>query len=186
MKEEAALEAIPRILNRTMLRRVIGTTMRLDNEDQDDLGDIIIGSQIPPYVVRTIDCPMNQDQLAQYAHIHGSLSRGFKVCGRTYSINDRATSMGGRLDMGVHRRMRHAAFSVGFEYLLQATKAHGEGSLAQDIKEWRELPGCGVMWPVDCMRRDEKSPSIPRDRASIARFLTNTTPKFSTLLAIVQ
>ncbi|KAI1936668.1 hypothetical protein LOZ57_006735 [Ophidiomyces ophidiicola] len=70
----AAFVVLPHILSKIQLHHIMGLQMDLD----DSCGMITIGAQIPVYRTRTIDCVMNNIQLAEYVKLHSTLVRNLK------------------------------------------------------------------------------------------------------------
>jgi superfamily II DNA/RNA helicase len=178
---EASLIALPRILNKIQLRRMMGASMEtLDGET------VVIGAQIPPYVIRTIEVKMTPLQMAQYVKFHTSLVGKLRKPPAQEMSQEQIHEVGGRFDMKTYRRLRHLAFSLSLEHLAQSTSATREGNLARDIAGWRGKPGGGLIWYLSRVIRDSATPWIPQSREWICEYFVNTTPKFSPLAQIVK
>ncbi|KAI2078870.1 hypothetical protein LOZ36_006788 [Ophidiomyces ophidiicola] len=79
----AAFVVLPHILSKSQLHHIMGLQMDLD----DSCGVIIIGAQIPVYRTRTIDCVMNNIQLAEYVKLHSTLATTSLNSGGSAAVN---------------------------------------------------------------------------------------------------
>ena len=181
MSAEASLASLPRIMRKLQLRRVKGAKMDIGNGNT-----IIIGANIPSYSIKTIEVPMTPIQLARYEAIHTDLVKDLRSNSSQPKSAEEEREVGGRFNMQIYRRLRHASLSVALEYLHRATRVKKEGNLAVDIAEWRGKPGGGLAWFLSRVIQDPAIPHFPLDREWIAKYLCNVTPKFPTFVAILN
>lgn len=148
---------------------------------------IVIGAEIPPYRIKTIEVVMSTVQQKKYVDIHKSLTGNLRRGGAVVVTDQQAEDMGGCYDMRVYRRLRHASFAFGLENLYRSTATKREGNLARDIAKWKATPGGDLMWLLSrIMQRKISSSSIPQERSFIAKSMIDISPKFPTLLAIAN
>jgi len=158
---------LPLILSLIQLRRVKG-------QEIDVLGKtVVIGSDIPPYRVTTIELEMSLEEYRRYLHIHERLSNSLGGGG---AEGDVATpDSEGHINMAAHRLLSHASVHPGLDRFRKNKKA----STAK-VVTWNERRDYGYAFFHRLTRLDECAPPY-RERVGAALSISGNSVKLQWL-----
>lgn len=169
---DTAVCLMPPILCTIQIRRVKGQIMTIDNKD------LVIGKEIPPYTVVTVEVEMGHKQATDYTEIHRDIVADMK--GGAQGQNEVSGAIEGCLDMKAHRKLCHATLHPG----LHSFHTSRFFTTAK-MKGWNDLNDYGYSLFHRIVYPDPSMPSY-RERIGAAVSVGANSVKLQVLAGIVH
>jgi hypothetical protein len=142
LSTSTAAKILPLVLSLIQLRRVKG-------QEIDVLGEkAVIGGDIPPYRVTTVELEMRREEYHRYLAIHGRLPNWLSAGGSEGEGEGASTE--GHIDMASHRLLSHACVHTGLDHFRKNKKA-----TTAKVVPWNERKDYGYAFFHRLTRMDQ-------------------------------
>lgn len=154
LSTSTAAHTLPLILSLIQLRRVKGQEIGV-------LGStVVIGGDIPPYSVMTVELEMSLEEYHQYLAIHERLSNRLAAGG--WEGEGEGASTEGHINMAAHRLLSHVSLHPGLDHFCKSKRT----STAK-VVTWNERKDYGYTFFHRLTRMDTTAPPY-RERVGAA------------------
>lgn len=174
-------QVLPKIFSCIFVKRTASSVIKIPEEYG---GDYVVGEDIPPFLVRTLQNTPSALEREEHNTIYKrSIPHLFKppAGGASYKDHKQPAL---RMDYGIVRRLQLASFAPFTDVLLENMDGQATN---EDFRRFVETPDKGAQWLLDQINADPYTIAEPiTDAKGMARYLAKRCSKLRTIAAIAR